>query len=542
PVVAAGVALDQPAMVLHANRVIARTPAATARGVLIGHRRRDAQRACPLVRIVDHDPARDARAFEAAVRSIAAMVPRLETTEPGLLTFPAKGPARYFGGEHAMAGRVGDLLVAAIPSLATVSATGVSTGIGLGIGDGRFTAGVAARRSVRAMRAGRDISPVVVDAGQRAAAAFLAPLGVDLLRDVAGVDPAVVDLFRRLGIRTLGARAALPASEVFGRFGHAGAFAHRVAGGGDDRPPGAERPSPDWVVAQHFDNPVTLIDPLVFAAKQLAASLLARLRANGMVCTRLTVAAVTDGGERTEHAWYRPHGLSAAAIVERVRWQITGWIRSGRAGAATAGAPTSGVVSIELIPDEVCADAGVQLGFWGGRSVADDWAARAVARVVGLVGGDQVLVPAAQGGRHPEDTYRWVPVEQTDLTEPAQRLAPANTGHGATERAPWWGQLPAPSPATVLAEALPVELVDRSGVTVRVDGRGGLHGEPAVLHHPRHGALSVVTWAGPWPVDERWWDPVHQRRLARLQIVTRDGTAALVVAEHRRWWITALYT
>ncbi|MEO8363791.1 MAG: DNA polymerase Y family protein, partial [Ilumatobacteraceae bacterium] len=54
----------------------------------------------------------------------------------------------------------------------------------------------------------------------------------------------------------------------------------------------------------------------------------------------------------------------------------------------------------------------------------------------------------------------------------------------------------------------------------------------------------VVSWAGPWPVEERWWDPTRRRRLARLQLViTRgDTTRAVIVArEHGQWWLTATY-
>nr|MBA3289205.1 DNA polymerase Y family protein [Acidimicrobiia bacterium] len=51
----------------------------------------------------------------------------------------------------------------------------------------------------------------------------------------------------------------------------------------------------------------------------------------------------------------------------------------------------------------------------------------------------------------------------------------------------------------------------------------------------------VTAWAGPWPLDERWWDPAQHRRVARLQVVTDDGAAHLVLAEQRRWWLAAAY-
>ncbi|MEO6124771.1 MAG: DNA polymerase Y family protein [Ilumatobacteraceae bacterium] len=526
PVVAAGVPLDEPAAVLFANRVVARTPAAAALGVRYGHRRREAQRICPLIRIIDHDPARDGREFEVAVRSVGQMVPRLETTEPGLLTFLAKGPARYFGGEMAMSERVAGLIADAIPSLDPNITGPHGIRVGIGIGDGRFTAGVAARHSAReAARAGRTLA-VIVDAGVAATAAFLEPLPVSLLRDVAAVDAEFVDLLHRLGIHTLGALAGLPPSDVLARFGPMGAFAHRIAAGGDDRPPGTISPPPDLLVTRTFDDPVTQLDPLVFTAKQLATELHEMLAANGRVCTRLAVLAETEHGERSEHLWYRPGGLSAAAIIERVRWQLDGWIRQpdGLSG---------GVVLLRLTPDELRSDDGTQLGFWGGRSVADEWAARAVARVAGLVGEQQVFVAAWRGGRQPGDTYQWVSVDRADVNDATDRLQPVDV--------PWPGQLPAPSPATVLTDAVPADVLDSAGRTVQVNGRGALSADPVTVSIDGRTMQAITAWAGPWPIDERWWDPQHHRRLARFQLTTADRGAYLAVVEHQRWWITAIY-
>jgi protein ImuB len=58
----------------------------------------------------------------------------------------------------------------------------------------------------------------------------------------------------------------------------------------------------------------------------------------------------------------------------------------------------------------------------------------------------------------------------------------------------------------------------------------------------RRGRLRrIIAWAGPWPVEQRWWEPERHRRLARFQIVTEDHDGLLVVAEHRRWWVSARY-
>ena len=89
PIVAAG-ATGAAAIVLRANRVVARSPAAAAEGVAIGQRRRVAQQRCPDAALVDHDPARDARAFEPVVRAVAAFTPKVEQVEPGWLSLDAR--------------------------------------------------------------------------------------------------------------------------------------------------------------------------------------------------------------------------------------------------------------------------------------------------------------------------------------------------------------------------------------------------------------------------------------------------------------------
>jgi protein ImuB len=91
----------------------------------------------------------------------------------------------------------------------------------------------------------------------------------------------------------------------------------------------------------------------------------------------------------------------------------------------------------------------------------------------------------------------------------------------------------------VLHTPVVVEMVDGSGCPVRVNGRGLLAGEPAVLSVAGGRREEVVAWTGPWPATERWWST--RRRRARLQVVTAAGTAALLAAERERWWMEGVY-
>jgi protein ImuB len=520
---------DRAAIVVHANRVVARSEAAAAEGVGVGQRRRDAQRCCPDAVLVDHDPDRDARAFEPLVHAVAQSTARLEVAEPGCLHLAARGPARYFGGEAELADRLVEHARASTPGV----------DVRVGIADGRFTAAVAAQLA-------EPDRPCIVDAG--GAAAFLAPLPVAWLHRTGELDgyagsagasggADLVGLLGRLGLHRLGDLAALSPATVGARFGPIGRHALRLATGGDDRPLDGREPPPQRAVEQLYDEPVERLEPLVFMAKHLADDLVARLSADGLTCTRLVVTAETAHNERTERAWYRAGGLSAAAMVERVRWHLGSWIDTTQLSA--------GVTLLRLTPDLVRPDNGHQPGLWGGRSDADTAAVRTVARLSGMLGDEAVTVPAWHGGYLPGDRYEWVPAATSDLTDAditRERLRPSLRDKD-TRTGPWPGSLPAAAavPIALHDPPRPAMLSDAAGHPLGVDGRGELTGDPALLAVDDRPPRPVTKWAGPWPVLQAWWDPARQRRVARLQLVTDDGSAYLAIAERQRWWVVATY-
>lgn len=51
----------------------------------------------------------------------------------------------------------------------------------------------------------------------------------------------------------------------------------------------------------------------------------------------------------------------------------------------------------------------------------------------------------------------------------------------------------------------------------------------------------MIGWAGPWQVDERWWDPVAARSYQRYQVCYADGSAYSVIHEDGRWFLEAGY-
>ena len=259
----------------------------------------------------------------------------------------------------------------------------------------------------------------VVPAGT--SAAFLAPFPVAVLDR-----PDLADLLARLGLRTLGDLAALPAGTVLARFGTEGVLAHRLARGLDERPLAVRTPPPDLAVTAELDPPAERVDTAAFAAKAMADELHERLAGQGLACTRIAIEAETEHGEHLVRLWRHDGALTAGAIAERVRWQLDGWLSSG--------ATTAGLTLLRLIPDEVKPDHGRQLGFWGGSAAADDRVARALARVQGMLGPDGVVTAVVGGGRDPADQVRLVP--WGDPREPAR----AGGVRARVVRARWCGQ------------------------------------------------------------------------------------------------------
>ncbi|HEX8858081.1 MAG TPA: DNA polymerase Y family protein [Actinomycetes bacterium] len=755
PVVAAGAPATEPVAVMDGGRVLACSAAARAEGVRPGQRRRQAQERCPEVRLIPYDPDRDARAFEPVLVAVESLTSRIEVLRPGECVFPARGAARYHGGEVALATTI---LTAVDQVLGALCRSQV------GIANGRFPATLAARHAP-----GRGPSASADDAvgpgcgladGPRGSGAALAdgPRGSSSARtDGAlnpGSDPAdrqfaarrwivptettldflagfpvavlerpeLTDLLIRLGLSTLGDLAALPRAAMAARFGPEGVRAHRLASGLDEHPRASRRPAPDLGVATELDSPAMRVDVVAFAAKALADKLVDHLERLGLACTRLRIEVETEHGETLARVWRHepparpsrrgaatdPRAARVASIAERVRWQLDGWLTGS---AATR--PTGAITRLALIPDEAIAARGRQLGFWGEETEAGQRAARALARVQGLLGPEAVRRVSLRGGRAPAD--RVVSVAEGELPgtgdpsangrpnagkrpgahahgipEPgaptggsatrgvskarvraaarsdaaarldvplregaglpedpgarhmkrretlggdgrsddagstvARRTLPAGNGPrrrrprgdgGAGQQVvlfpgapdspgsaddpgssrdaanavgpaggpgrpqgssgpiepdsvvapdgpprmepaaaqpprvsrrdpkvpPWPGRIPEPSPAIVHHEPVTADVRDTGGAGVSVNGRGMLSAEPSWLQVDGDWAR-IVAWAGPWPVDERWWDPNARRRLARLQVTTQKDLAYLLKLTDGRWWVEATY-
>jgi protein ImuB len=495
----AGLGADTPVAVITGNHIVACSHRARMAGVRRGLRRREAQARCPELAVLPRNEAAEARTFEPVVAALETIAPGVEITRPGLAAINVRGPSRYFGGEtgvlHALS-----RAVLGLPQLGGADVL-------IGIADGAFAAEQSARRGL------------IVDPG--GSPEFLAGLPIDTI-DPSGTSP-LVDLVGRLGIRTLGAFAALPARDVLARFGPSGAWAHRQASGTDDRPVAARRPPVEFSVTLDLDPAVDRVDTVAFSARGVAEQFVADLGAHGLACTCLELQAYSENGEETVRRWRHAGVLGPVDVLDRVRWQLEGWL-------ARADRPTGGVARLRLVPIETVPTGAHQQSLWGGSGTEDERAHRALARVQTLLGHGSVLAPVLDGGRDPAQRTRLVPWGD----EPAAVRSPQQ---------PWPGALPAPAPSVLLDPPRAAHVLDATGRSVVVTARGAMPAPPALFALGSEQPVSITSWAGPWPVDERWWSAESARSVVRCQLVDVRGRAYLVsgAMPDGVWQVDAIY-
>ena len=493
----------------------------------------------------------DAHRCEPVAAALEQLTPLSEALRPGLHVFGARGPSLYFGGEQALS----ELVVRTAADAVTSASR-----IGVGMADGLFAAGLAARVAPEAPamstsqapaveeRSSFSISTAVLVVPAQQSRPFLAGLPLTFLADpISPLFPedgteALLDVLWRLGIRTLGDLAALSEADMLGRFGWPGLLAHRLACGLDYRPLQTEAAGEDAGAEVEIDPPADRIETVAFMVRPLAEAMVGRLARNGLDCACIGITAESDSSHASNRRWRHELRFSAADIVDRVRWQLEGWYRSPNR-------PTGPVTLIRITPWVTAPADGRQLGMWGARTEADEQAAKALARVQGLLGAEAVTMPRLAGGRRPADIGRRVPLHAAADADRGRDSSATGPRKGKKNRkakakavdAPWLGRLPTPSPAVVPAHPEPITVTDNGGAPVTVGGRGEASAPPWQMTDSAGHSRTVVAWAGPWPLDERWWRPSARRRQARFQLVLDDGSAHLCVLESGRWQREATY-
>jgi protein ImuB len=260
---------------------------------------------------------------------LESMGAAVEPERPGLVCFDAAGLLRLYGGIRGVLGAARRALrtparfgVAPSRFAAVAAATRARVRrpeivTGSDQARGPTTAGGPTSAVGPTMAGGPTsaVGPTTAGAARNQARAYLASLPVALLR----ARPALADLpeaLERLGIKTLGELAALPAAALADRFGSNGLLAHELASGGD----GALRPRP---AAEYLRESLELPEAASGAQLEqglglLIDRLLARRERRGRTFRSVVLSAVLveQGGTWREQVVFRE------ALADPVRMRL----------------------------------------------------------------------------------------------------------------------------------------------------------------------------------------------------------------------------
>jgi protein ImuB len=191
----------------------------------------------------------------------------VETIAPDMVVFSVAGLGSLFGTLHQIASEI--------------SRRGVAMQM-------HASLAIAANKST-AMLAARSYPGVTIVApGQEAD--ILAPIPIDTLL----ISPELLLKLHRWGVRTLGELAALPEIGVVERLGETGYQLRRVALGRATDLLNLSLPPVEYSLHREFDDPVELLEPVLFVVSGQLHDLTAKLQQHGKAARRIIVTLSPD--------------------------------------------------------------------------------------------------------------------------------------------------------------------------------------------------------------------------------------------------------
>lgn len=502
--------------VAHGERIGCASMRARAMGVRAGMRVATARYLCPELIVLERDEEREGRAFEAVLDAFDSVAAGVVALRPGAAWAPARGAARWHGGEEGAA-------------RALVEAVSESTGMEafVGVAEGPLASFAAARLQ-------RIVPPEQTQAllGARPLEECL-PLLPPRLKE-AGREG--IGLLGDLGVETCQDLLALGAGPLLARFGAIAEPLIALASGGEVllRPP--ERGFPDRSVEIEIDESALSIDLILLPVRRAAVELAEGLARSGLRADALGVSIEADGEGARSRRWEGVDLLDPDSVLERVRWQLKGWADL----LGTAEGPSGGARAVILTA--VSPYAGDSTNPLWGPDSEHARIERTAERLQSLLGIDGVRVPRLQGGWDPRTRVRLL--AWADVDRP---LVPCE--------GEWDGALDS-APETLLDSPLPVDLLGAGTAPVLVNARGLLSEEPRRLRlcaeaasSPRlrrvfggRSLLEIERRGGPWMIRGRWWaeDALHGPRVY-LRVGARRSPDLLLVNREGRWMLEGVY-
>ncbi|HET6679793.1 MAG TPA: hypothetical protein VFG84_01220 [Gemmatimonadaceae bacterium] len=366
-------------------------------------------------------------------------------------------------------------------------------------------------------RPARDIACTIIPPG--GCAAWLAPAPLGLVP----MDDELREALVALGLRTVGAFAALAIDDVERRWGPTGLAAWRLSNGIDPRRPGLTRLDVPRTASADLGASTTSTEPILFlvraALDRLVDDLVADGRAAAAVAITLTLddrrGAMPDAPAHTVTREARPAQPLARAtpLFERCRALLEQWTLTAPVCAVAVSIPATAPLSGEQ--GDLLSSGG-----WHDPAAAES----AFARLRAELGTDAIVRPMARDEHRPEHAGAWIPVE--DAAAPpvphkadAAPPVPGTAGAGTTKHDPGMPS-PALTPAFRLLETpepVDVECTDNQA--------------PHVVRW-RSRRLHITHARGPERLTGDWWKDRYARDYWRCE----DADGELLLYRERGCW------
>lgn len=520
PLVAAGHCPDAPVAITRKQRVYACSVAAQKQGVNPGSTVSQAFALCPDLITQPADSPQEAAQFGVVAAHCAAATPFVDVVTPGVLAIRSPLLPRETKEESTLL----QALCAALDEAAhlLLPCHTYHHLFQIGVADTLFAALVAANSTPLASRL------TCVPPGKTASFVQTQPVGVlkllTLLPEVAHDSRAIHTLINdchTVGIDTCEEFVTLDKTVLVDRFGSVAGTVYGVLAGSSF--PATTQPyqleKRDF--SQNFTPCLDDIHAASFSARQIFDEALRTLEAAGKACNRVVLEVTTDNNERHVMAWQARESFTAPMLQDRLRWQLEGWSKS-------SSPPTAGITDLTVrIEQTVSGITQPTLLADGTDTVRQSALEQAASRIDALLGEGALRQPYRSSHRHPA---QWV---QTQPFSSQSQILPPQSRR-------WTNAVPPPAPATLYTPARPAVIEDSHGELVTVTQRGLLTGTPYLLRLDSGRQQQIVTYAGPWLSNERWWERTP-KRAARFQIVTADGFAYLAAQRFGSWFLEALY-
>jgi protein ImuB len=418
---------------------------------------------CAELRFLSSNPGHERSAQDALLQTAENLSPFLEATAPGVVTIELKV-------DHSLTET--DLIAKCVRPL-------VPLGLDIRIG--------VATSPDLAWLSSRFGNPVRV---VESPAAFLAPLPVEALRPA----EEILSVLRAWGIHTIGQLVALPRTQFCERLGPPAVELWEQATGGRSRPLKLVKPQEFFAEEADLENPVEMLEPLLFILRRFLEQIAARLENAYLVAGKLRLVLRFENGPAYQRVFTIPQPTRDVNLLFRTLHTHLENYKSDFpiVGLELAAKPVRpGTEQFDLLE----------------KGVRDpNQLAETLARLEALVGSGRVGTPELEPSAHP-DAFHLRPYDANAVRCPATDEPLIGV--------PWLRFHP-PIPAKVVLNDV----------------------QPAFLYSPRITGPIKET-CGPWLLEGDWWEKRHWSR-EEWDAATDDGVYRLVRIEEG-WFLDGVY-